>query len=801
MRRARLWGLPAFYKPSYIMRVFLFIGMLLLTPVLRAQSITVQPYLQHAEPNSITVSWETSTGDETIVEWGATDQLGQSTTGTAAAGNGTSRVHHVNLTGLQPEMRYYYRVKTGTATSAVTNFMTPPLRTTEKNFSFVVMSDMQQDPAYTSVFAEMCNQGVLNQLKNTGENDPAKRLAFVMLPGDLVDYGNDYAQWQNTFFNPCQALFKNVPIYPILGNHDANSPNYFRYFVLPENGTSGYTEHWWYKDYANVRLIGLDTNTGYLINAQLDWLQTTLNNACQDDKIDFVFAQFHHPFHSELWVEGNLDYSGKLIEKLDAFSASCNKPSVHFYGHTHGYSRGHSMNARHSMVNVATAGGNIDHWNEYTQADYPEHVVSLDEYGFVWVDVEAGDDPKFTLKRYGRGDENGHVDNVLRDQFQIRKNSQPPAKPVGVNPAAGLAVHPTCAVTFSAGTFSDPDGDVHQGTQWQISTDPNFSTVALEQWRQNQNWYKEVDLQASDDLTNELISNFESGKTYYWRVRYRDPSLVWSDWSTPISFTTKTAMLTNNLLVNGGAEEGTTGWTTVVGAFESLASGECGGHNAYAGNRLFAVGGICSDNAYGEGYQMVDVSAYAEAINAGNARASFGGYLRDWQGSDVPEFRLDFYSAQNAKIGSTPKYAGPTAEWTLVRGLAEIPANTTKIRFVMSGTRQAGSDNDSYFDEMFLKLDTASCSGTGAAIEDETPQPKTMQMAIYPNPIQSKAQVVITGFERPVTYRVYDLLGREVAHGVFEHTASTLDLHKLHNGVYFVQIADAPAQKIQVSHR
>ena len=40
------------------------------------QSLQVGPYLQDAEPGSITVMWETNTIDESIIEWGPTVGLG-----------------------------------------------------------------------------------------------------------------------------------------------------------------------------------------------------------------------------------------------------------------------------------------------------------------------------------------------------------------------------------------------------------------------------------------------------------------------------------------------------------------------------------------------------------------------------------------------------------------------------------------------------------------------------------------------------------------------------------------------------
>ena len=91
-----------------------------------------------------------------------------------------------------------------------------------------------------------------------------------------------------------------------------------------------------------MRLIGLESNSGYRIQEQLDWLQGVLDDACSNEHIDFVYAQLHHPYHSELWIAGNMHYTGDVISILEEFSSACGKPSVHFFGHTHGYSRGQS---------------------------------------------------------------------------------------------------------------------------------------------------------------------------------------------------------------------------------------------------------------------------------------------------------------------------------------------------------------------------------------------------------------------------------------------------------------------------
>lgn len=674
-----------------------------------AQTLLVKPYLQDAHPNTVYILWETSINTESIVEWGTGVELGNSTNGTAQTGLLLTQIHTVQLTGLEPDTRYYYRAKTGSMVSETYNFITPPLKSAEKSFNIVLMSDMQQDGGNPNKFYEICNDGVIDYMIDLSSGDTPAEIACLMLPGDLVDNGLDYNQWKNTFFNMAENLLKYIPVYPVLGNHEVNTNTYFKYFQLPANGTPGYEEHWWYKDYSNVRMIGLDSNTGYRIQTQLDWLQTVLNDACADPDIDFVFAQMHHPHHSELWPAGNLDYTGQIIAIMENFSTSCGKPSVHFYGHTHAYSRGHSQNHNHVMVNVATAGGNIDYWDEFAQTDYPEHVVSQDDYGFVWASVQAGANPQFTLKRISRGNENTPMNNVLRDSISIRRYNNSPTKPIAWFPAQNDVISPDCTVLFTASAYNDPDADLQGATQWQIATNAAFTNLHTDLWRQYKNEYRNIDTQAGDDLQNEHINTLQANTTYYWRVRYRDRSLAWSSWSETVSFQTTESTLSANLLLNGGAESNTGNWTEIAGSFESITSGQCAGNNAHSGSRLFAVGGVCEDNAYGEGRQDMNVSAFADDIITGNAVARYGGYLSDYNGTDFPQFRLDFLTSGGVLISSTPTYGSHSGTWEWFNKSETIPATCGIIRFVLMGTREAGSDNDSYFDDMFLQINTNHC--------------------------------------------------------------------------------------------
>lgn len=776
------------------MRSFFLLGILLISVASSAQNLVVKPYLQNAEPTSIHIMWETSSDNSSTVEFGITTALGTSISGTAFTGSGSSYVHDVQLTGLDPATKYYYKAITGSTESDVYHFITPPLKSSEASFNIVAMSDMQQDWSHPSVFNDIIDDNLIPYIQLEYGTDIAEHLGYFIVPGDLVQTGSNYGSWASTFFQPAENLLPYVPLYPVPGNHEGNTPYFFQYFNLPLNGTNtnDYPEHWWYKDYSNVRLIGLESNGGYRVQAQLDWLQSVLDDAANDSDIDFVFAQLHHPYESELWIAGNTDYTGDVITLLENFSTSSGKPSVHFFGHTHGYSRGQSKEHRHVMVNVASAGGAIDNWGEFAQQDYEEYSRSDDDFGYIIMEIQAGADPQFVLKRLSHGSyEDGLVTNVLKDTLRVKFNNPAPVTPTGIFPGPGETVTPDCII-FLASEFNDPDGDEHGATQWRIATDANFSNIIYDEWYQHENWYFDVDLMAGNNMVDQEVIGLSENATYYWQVRYRDKSLAWSEWSDAVMFQTSSSTLTPNLLANSGAEDGTNNWIENAGSFESINSGECAGNDAHTGSKLFAVGGVCDDNAYGEGYQSIDVSAYQSEITTGTVSVNFGGYLSDYNGADRPEFKVQFFDGQGASLGTTATYGNQTADWTYMSETELVPQGTEEIRMILMGTRNAGSDNDSYFDEMFLKLNL---NGNGCAEYNAvgiSEQSNNKGVAVYPNPFSEEAiiEVVKPSLNSAYTLNLFDRAGRMVRTLSSATGKFTISADGLKSGMYFYQITN-----------
>jgi len=290
----------------------------------------------------------------------------------------------------------------------------------------------------------------------------------------------------------------------------------------------------------------------------------------------------------------------------------------------------------------------------------------------------------------------------MRDQVVIRFNNLSPAQPVGLSPTGEQDPD---IVMLSAGDFLDADGDAPMAAQWVVYEDCDLSSEpSISEFVNMENWYYNANTQESVELTQIIISGLNGNSSYCWQVRYRDTSLGWSDWSEPLSFDTGESQYSENLLLNPGAEQGTLGWMVTEGYMESLEAYTCDGIEPHSGDYYFIVGALCNTVSYSEAYQEVDVSEYADCIDQGLAFANYGGYLSDWGSSDHPEMTVAFIDEDGNEIFRPEPFGTYNAFWTLFSEQHEIPMGTRFIQTILMGTRYAGDDNDSYFDDLFLKI-------------------------------------------------------------------------------------------------
>lgn len=687
-----------------------------------AQDALVEPYLQYAQTDSIWVSWEMDGEGPGQVAFGLTESLGTTVESTAVQLRGGGVLHEAQLTELMPATRYHYQVTSGDFTSPMRDFITPPTRDMEADFRVIAFSDMQRG-VDADKFREVVEDGVIGWVEEMYGVPLAEALAMVLIPGDLVQTGSAHDDWTDEFFGPMTDLMAHVPVYPAAGNHEDNHHFYFDYFRLPSNGSDFYDEHWWTLDYSNVRIITLDTNVIYRIPPQLEWLDGVLAETCNDEDIQFVVMQLHHPALSELWRRGEEEFSRLAVERLEQFSTDCSTPSVHLYGHTHGYARGESRDHQHVGFNVGSAGGSIDDWGDDPQWDHPEVSKSLDEYGFLLLEFQAGDDPRMGFTFVSRGDSTNFLDNVVSDTLEIRLNNTPPRAPQPVAPA-GAGVAAECATLAWDGAFEDADGDTLHGVHWQVSDDcEGFSNIVADAWQQDENWFYDEDLQADADLTRAVVRGMPGDADLCWRVRVRDQGLVWSDWSVAVPLHTDDARVSDNLLENPGAERNLDGWQVVEGNVEANSADECDGHWPTGGRRLFVLGGVCDPTPAGEMTQDVDVTDWSDAIAAGTAEAYVAAQMATFVGLDSPSIWVEFLDDTDASLGTSEPLVHTLPQYTRHEQYTAIPAGTVTLRLHARGERVDGEGTDAYIDDIELRVAPNGQGDCAAEGDGEIPDP------------------------------------------------------------------------------
>lgn len=72
------------------------------------------------------------------------------------------------------------------------------------------------------------------------------------------------------------------------------------------------------------------------------------------------------------------------------------------------------------------------------------------------------------------------------------------------------------------------------------------------------------------------------------------------------------------------------------------------------------------------------------------------------------------------------------------------------------------------------------------------PEPTTKpDFSVYPNP--AREQISLDGVEEAGSYRIFDLTGRELAHGVWETLSPTIDISQLPQGMYWIFVGEGKA--------
>lgn len=502
------------------------------------------PYLQSPGINTMTICWHDSATSGTKVIYGLDSTLTNEMTGTSEIIKDSYRWHSVKLSGLVPATRYFYKVASGNGESGMYSFKTSPDIDYSGKLRFILLSDTHSSD--TTSFGKII-RAAKNKIEVLYGSDIENQVNGIFHSGDIVVSGSAADQYTTEFFGPLSVLSGNIPTMVVAGNHEGESPYFYKYLKLddhsPFSKNPALNEKVWQEQVANSLFIGLNTNIiEQYGSVESAWLNNRLNEAEQDVSIDFVFLFMHHPPYSELWGEVSAFDGGANYVKNVLFPIIGKYTKVRqlHSGHTHGFERGTILSEKADgdfrYVIGGGGGGPLDRWGSYINNDYPDTHMAIDDYCFQILEIDVAnhsyEDSMFSL-----GNPDKPRNSEVRDHWYKKLNQPGPA-----TPSVEKATFGSESIQFNTSTFSGMDSLMT--VAFQVSESSDFVSIQMDSlvnWTDIfgvDNQFNPIDRNQGINLyqTTILKSGLTDGKTYFFRVRYRDHNLKWSDWSSSVSF-------------------------------------------------------------------------------------------------------------------------------------------------------------------------------------------------------------------------------------------------------------------------
>ena len=505
--------------------------------------IPIVPYLQTPTPTSVYVCWHDTSSTGTSVEYGTTESLGSVAAGSSELIALTNRWHTVLLSGLTPNTEYYYKVKSGTTSSAIFTMRTQPAPGYTGKIRFLLLSDTHNPDTSKPMRVITAAKKKITELYGA---DIQNQITAVLHSGDLVIFGRNVDEYSKLFFAPMSVVSSSVPFLTVPGNHDRPDngrdgdagPNYYAYMKYDSISLMPPSERFWSARFANTVVLGLNSDiTSSLGAAQKLLIDNKLAEAQADSTIDFVMCLSHHMPYTELWGEAIGYDSGPnyMKNELLPIFQKYSKVVQLTYGHTHGFERGtvesNTNEGDFRIVCNGGGGGAIDRWGAFQNFDYPSIHVSLDHFFYQIVEIDVAK-KTYVGSMHSLGNTDRSYDNQVLDSW-YRKVQQPA-------PAVPSVSAPTILpdkFVFNSSPMIGPDSLMT--VRMQIAYDTSFTQIEVDTMVNWKNVYGRngqfipIDKNAGLDLTKLQIpkTRFAQNKPSYYRVKYRDHNLRWSDWS------------------------------------------------------------------------------------------------------------------------------------------------------------------------------------------------------------------------------------------------------------------------------
>lgn len=520
----------------------LMMALLVGAPLARAADMV--PYLQTPAATSMWVSWKTSAAGTPVVEYGsAPNALTQTKSGTSQKLAANYFFHGVQLTGLEPDTAYWYRIRTNSAVSAVKRFRTQPASsTTTGKYRILVVGDHQ-------IIDQDRHKLLLERARATIEAQYGKPLEDVVNilinDGDQVDVGT-LDHWENLHMRQSAPVSGNIPIMTTLGNHEVYyddglvnwKAHFFRENLFYKTFGPGPDERYYANHVGRVLFLHLDGESPS--DSQKTWVQNVVNAAATDTSVDWIISVIHRPYQAEQYVG---DISTWLRTQVMPILSSTRKHVLNIAGHHHLYARGQTRDyPTYHMISGGTAWD--QYWGQSTEQDFDDVQKTIANWTWQLIEIDI-QTKEMTVRSYSEAHPKlGFTYNSrLTDEFHRKLNHGAPEKPAFANNVSGTQPLP---LRLTSTQFQSMYGEVLNSTQFQVARDPSFASIVLDKLRDVENLYGDtgaplyepVDLHAGVDILSFEIAAMGLPNGSYWaRTRHRDANVEWSPWSDTVNFT------------------------------------------------------------------------------------------------------------------------------------------------------------------------------------------------------------------------------------------------------------------------
>jgi hypothetical protein len=271
-------------------------------------------------------------------------------------------MHMVELNGLIPNTKYYYRVG-GQPETAVYSFTTAPIG--DSDFTFLIFSDPRQNSGQFSLpFLVNMPQAMAKTMEAQGITQ-----AFTICCGDITGEAQNTVTWKSWFDDLTKSgIGSKAAVQVAIGNHERHGNNDGK--IFGEYYPYEYRPYYYYSfNYSSVHVTVLDpwneeSGWGKIDDAQIAWLDQDLNNSAG---MKYKIVALHPPPVSGSTPRDDLKAAVELFDKYGVDAV--------FFGHDHDFAISKINSTNYFLIGV---GGNLGEVpTGFVQADVTSAQLNL----------------------------------------------------------------------------------------------------------------------------------------------------------------------------------------------------------------------------------------------------------------------------------------------------------------------------------------------------------------------------------------------------------------------------------------